>query len=98
MNFCDTITLNPTGSQVSQPARRDGKRYNTPTTITGGEAVVQALRDQGTEAIFGLPGIQIMSIYDALYEQSQIQLFTTRHEQTAAYMADGYHMPPRRPS
>src|SRR5262249_53948531 len=58
--------------------------------MTGGEAVVQALRHEGVEVVFGLPGVQIMGIYDAFYGQSDIRLMTVRHEQTTAYMADGY--------
>src|SRR5713226_4110935 len=58
--------------------------------MTGGEAVVQALRRAGVEVVFGLPGVQIMGIYDAFYAQSDIRLMTVRHEQTTAYMADGY--------
>ncbi len=58
--------------------------------MTGGEAVVQALRQEGVEVVFGMPGVQIMEIYDAFHGQSDIQLLTVRHEQTTAYMADGY--------
>src|SRR5215469_1961615 len=58
--------------------------------MTGGEAVVQALRHEGVEVVFGLPGVQIMGIYDAFYGQSDIRLMTVRHEQTTTYMADGY--------
>ncbi len=58
--------------------------------MTGGEAVIQALRHEGVDVVFGLPGVQIMGIYDAFYAQSDIRLITVRHEQTTAYMADGY--------
>jgi len=58
--------------------------------ITGGEAVVQALRNEGVEVVFGLPGVQIMSIYDAFHGEPGIRVITVRHEQTAGYMADGY--------
>jgi acetolactate synthase-1/2/3 large subunit len=58
--------------------------------MTGGEAVVQALRHEGVEVVFGLPGVQIMHIYDAFYGQGDIRILTVRHEQTTAYMADGY--------
>jgi acetolactate synthase-1/2/3 large subunit len=40
--------------------------------------------------VFGLPGVQIMAVYDAFYDRSDIRIITVRHEQTAAYMADGY--------
>ena len=58
--------------------------------MTGGQAVVQALQREGVEYVFGLPGVQIMGIYDAFYGQSEVKLITVRHEQTTAYMADGY--------
>jgi acetolactate synthase-1/2/3 large subunit len=58
--------------------------------MTGGEAVIQALQHEGTEIVFGLPGVQIMGIYDAFYGRSDIRIMTVRHEQTTAYMADGY--------
>jgi acetolactate synthase-1/2/3 large subunit len=58
--------------------------------MTGGEAVVHSLAAEGVDVVFGLPGVQIMSIYDAFHNYSDIKIVTTRHEQTAAYMADGY--------
>src|SRR6266704_3444536 len=58
--------------------------------MTGGEAVIQALRHEGVEVDFGLPGVQIMGIYDAFYARSDMRIMTVRHEQTTAYMADGY--------
>jgi acetolactate synthase-1/2/3 large subunit len=58
--------------------------------MTGGEAVVQTLRHEGVEVVFGMPGVQVMSIYDAFHGQVGIQVMTVRHEQTTAYMADGY--------
>ena len=58
--------------------------------MTGGAAVIQALRHEGVEIVFGLPGVQIMGIYDAFYGQSDVRIMTVRHEQTTAYMADGY--------
>jgi acetolactate synthase-1/2/3 large subunit len=58
--------------------------------MTGGEAVIQALRHEGVEVVFGVPGVQIMHIYDAFYGQPDIRIMTVRHEQTTAYMADGY--------
>jgi acetolactate synthase I/II/III large subunit len=58
--------------------------------MTGGQAVIQALHREGVECVFGLPGVQIMGIYDAFYGQSDIKLITVHHEQTTTYMADGY--------
>ena len=58
--------------------------------MTGGEAVVRALAAEGVEVVFGLPGVQIMHIYDAFYNNPDIRVISCRHEQTTAYMADGY--------
>jgi acetolactate synthase-1/2/3 large subunit len=58
--------------------------------MTGGQAVIQALHREGVGHVFGLPGVQIMGIYDAFYGQSDVKLITVRHEQTTTYMADGY--------
>ena len=58
--------------------------------ITGGQALVQSLIAEGVEVVFGIPGIHAVAIYDALYEHPQLRHITTRHEQGAAYMADGY--------
>ena len=58
--------------------------------MRGAEAVVTSLHREGIECVFGLPGVQIMQLYDAFHGQENIRLITTRHEQAAAYMADGY--------
>ncbi len=51
--------------------------------------LVEALRREGTEVIFGIPGGVVMPIYDALYD-SEIRHFLVRHEQGAVHAADGY--------
>lgn len=58
--------------------------------LTGGQAIVQALVEEGVEIVFGLPGVQIMELFDAFYDRSDIRLINVRHEQTTTYMADGY--------
>lgn len=58
--------------------------------MTGGRAVVESLKQEGVEIVFGLPGVQIMSVFDAFFGEPEIKLITVRHEQTAVYMADGY--------
>ena len=60
------------------------------TAMTGAQALIQSLVREGVEVVFGLPGVQIMEAFDALYDQPGIRLVTTRHEQSAAYMADGF--------
>src|SRR5687768_12053525 len=59
--------------------------------LTGGQALVQSLKRHGVDTMFVLPGVQLDNTFDALYdEQDSIRLYHTRHEQAAAYMADGY--------
>lgn len=59
------------------------------TGMTGGEAVIQAVKANGTDTIFGIPGAQIYPMFDGIYKSS-IDLVVPRHEQSAAYMAMGY--------
>ncbi len=59
--------------------------------LTGGEALVEAIRREGVETIFGLPGIQLDWLFDALYAaRDSVRVIHTRHEQATSYMADGY--------
>ena len=58
--------------------------------MSGGEALVQSLVREGVEYVFGIPGIQMYGIVAAIRDEPTIQLITTRHEQAATYMADGY--------
>jgi acetolactate synthase-1/2/3 large subunit len=58
--------------------------------MTGAEMVIAALRDQGVEHIFGYPGGAALPIYDALFQQDDIQHILVRHEQGAGHMAEGY--------
>ena len=60
-------------------------------TFTGGQALVQQLKREGVDTIFGLPGIQMDWAFDALHEEREhFRIIHTRHEQATAYMADGY--------
>ena len=59
--------------------------------MTGAQALVRQLQSEGIDAVFALPGVQIMAAFDALYEaRDDIRLYQTRHEQATTYMADGY--------
>ena len=63
----------------------------TQVDATGAEILVDSLVSQGVDTIFGLPGLQLDYIFDALYgRQNDIRVIHTRHEQAAAYMAFGY--------
>lgn len=59
--------------------------------LSGGQAIVQSLLNSGVDTIFGLPGAQTYSLFDALYlNRKNINYIGTRHEQGAGYMAFGY--------
>lgn len=59
--------------------------------ITGSEAVILSLLEEGVDTIFGYPGGAIMPIYDSLYHyQDKVNHLLTRHEQGAAHAAQGY--------
>ncbi len=57
--------------------------------MNGAEVIVEVLRDAGVEVVFGLPGVHNLALWEAL-SRSEIRLVGVRHEQTAAYAADGY--------
>ena len=57
---------------------------------TAGRAIVDVLHAEGVRHVFGLPGGHVLSIYDGLYDSSQISHYLVRHEFTAAAMAAGY--------
>ncbi len=60
------------------------------TVMSGGEALVASLVREGVEVVFGIPGIHMSGIVAALRDEPSIRLITTRHEQGATHMADGY--------
>jgi len=56
----------------------------------GADLVIETLKEEGVEVIFGLPGGAIMEVYDALYRDGSIRHILARHEQGAGHMAEGY--------
>lgn len=59
--------------------------------LTGSEIVIECLKEQGVDTVFGYPGGTILNIYDALYKhEGEIRHVLTSHEQGAAHAADGY--------
>jgi len=59
--------------------------------LTGAEIVIECLKEQGVDTVFGYPGGAILNVYDALYEyKDQITHVLTSHEQGASHAADGY--------
>ncbi|WP_370228080.1 acetolactate synthase 3 large subunit [Cognatishimia sp.] len=58
--------------------------------MTGAKMVVQALKDQGVDTVFGYPGGAVLPIYDEIFQQNDIKHILVRHEQGAVHAAEGY--------
>ncbi len=58
--------------------------------MSGAQMVVEAMREEGVEVVFGYPGGAIMNVYDEIYKHKYFQHILTRHEQAAVHAADGY--------
>jgi acetolactate synthase-1/2/3 large subunit len=58
--------------------------------LSGSEIIIQFLKDEGVEHIFGYPGGAVLHIYDAIQQQDAVQHILVRHEQGATHAADGY--------
>ncbi|WP_308914906.1 acetolactate synthase 3 large subunit [Jannaschia sp. LMIT008] len=58
--------------------------------MTGAQMVVQALKDQGVDTVFGYPGGAVLPIYDEIFQQNGIRHYLVRHEQGAVHAAEGY--------
>lgn len=59
--------------------------------LTGSQILIECLKEQGVDTIFGYPGGQVLNIYDELYRhQDEIKHILTSHEQGASHAADGY--------
>ena len=59
--------------------------------LTGSQILIECLKEQGVDTIFGYPGGAILNVYDELYKHSnEIRHILTSHEQGASHAADGY--------
>nr|WP_305800204.1 biosynthetic-type acetolactate synthase large subunit [Thiolapillus sp.] len=58
--------------------------------MTGAEILVQALKEEGVEFVWGYPGGAVLHIYDAIFQQKEVKHILVRHEQAATHAADGY--------
>jgi acetolactate synthase-1/2/3 large subunit len=65
--------------------------------MTGAKMVIQALKDQGVDTVFGYPGGAVLPIYDELFQQNDIRHVLVRHEQGAVHAAEGYARSTGRP-
>lgn len=63
---------------------------STMQEMTGAEMVVQALKDNGVDTIFGYPGGAVLPIYDEIFQQEEVNHVLVRHEQGAGHAAEGY--------
>ena len=77
-------TKSPETVPITQPGTA------SPEIMSGAEVVLRALQENGVDTIFGYPGGAVLPIYDALFEQEQIQHILMRHEQGATHAAEGY--------
>lgn len=59
--------------------------------LTGAEIIIECVKEQGVDTVFGYPGGQILNVYDELYKhRDEIRHILTSHEQGASHAADGY--------
>ena len=58
--------------------------------ISGAQMVIEALKQEGVDTVFGYPGGAIMNVYDEIYKQDTFQHILNRHEQAAVHAAEGY--------
>ena len=78
---------------VKTPRKKTGTtaKANAPVELNGSRIVIECLKEQGVDTVFGYPGGAILNIYDELYKHSdEIFHVLTSHEQGAAHAADGY--------
>ncbi|MGB0748868.1 MAG: biosynthetic-type acetolactate synthase large subunit [Magnetospiraceae bacterium] len=59
-------------------------------TMTGSQIILRALKDQGVDQVFGLPGGVTLPLYDEIYKQNALRHILVRHEQGAVHMAEGF--------
>ena len=77
---------------------RNARSARNDAPLSGGEAIVRSLIENGVDTVFGLPGAQMYPLFDGLYQASdRITTYGARHEQGTAYMAFGYARSTGRP-
>jgi acetolactate synthase-1/2/3 large subunit len=89
LDHYETAQANKTDDETNAWMDRPVTR-NTAREMTGAEMVIQALKDQGVEHIFGYPGGAVLPIYDEIFQQDSIEHILVRHEQGAGHAAEGY--------
>jgi acetolactate synthase-1/2/3 large subunit len=76
--------------QASAREAQPRKKAGVAMKMIGARALIECLRCEGVEVVFGYPGGQVLPIYDELYDVKDIRHILVRHEQGAAHAADGY--------
>ena len=66
------------------------ERKKPAPTVTGAEAILKVLEEEGVEVIFGYPGGAVLPMYDELFKNNAIRHILVRHEQAAVHAAEGY--------
>ena len=80
---------------ITGPASTTGQQESTEDTgsvqrMTGGQALIHSLYEEGVRVVFGLPGVQMYHAVIPILDYPDMKFITTRHEQATTYMADGY--------
>src|SRR5690606_9254021 len=57
---------------------------------SGAQTLVESLVAEGVRTLFGIPGVDTLSVYDAFLDHPEIRAINVRHEQSAVFMADGF--------
>jgi hypothetical protein len=73
----------------TQNVKRETRNEKRETKMTGAEIIIECLKREGVEVIFGYPGGQVLPLFDKLFDCG-IRFILPRHEQAAAHAADGY--------
>ena len=84
-------------SKTRQDEQEEGEPQEVPTTRRGAEALVEGLKQEGVDTMFGITGGAIMPVYDVLYDDDDINHVMMGHEQGAAHAAEAYHSVTGRP-
>src|SRR5690606_6989065 len=61
------------------------------TSRSGARVLVESLVSEGVRTLFGIPGVDTLSVYDAFLDHPEIRAINVRHEQSAVFMADGFN-------
>jgi acetolactate synthase-1/2/3 large subunit len=77
-------------NRVIEDFESNGKSRDHYVEMTGGEILIQAMLDQGIDAVFGYPGGVVLGVYDVIYKNPQLNHILVRHEQAGTHAADGY--------